>query len=555
MPKRKRLSLNAFKTLCAKVHHDAPVDEDDGTKVSPEPDDRATEPKVVASPISHSMFHPLYRNLPIPTCLIGRPEDKVASTFTVPLTKSAQLPDVKESVADHFYEEQYTTSISAIWKNMGTVHIPVTINNRTEQYLIRRGYRHIYRSNRRRTLEEHKQRMTFLQGGECGYEGTARFPFSEWPNIFLQRAIDIQLGNISFQNDIVYPDTEGVSAFFDFDYRTKCTPYPLDVLIRHAMVCHDIMREYYVANTDVNLRMWVSLCEPKPKRSNDSKVHRYVIASGLHVVFPYVVVDCNRGHQLCESIQHRLRAKYGVVGILDDLYRPMTSLRPMGSLKIEKCFDCDESTRDTCISCHGKGKVKLNSSYKPFLLVDSLGNHRGEEMAKLVRDELPLVLFETSIVPPNDLLMLTDGYNVPPSAPRWTPSTSEYVPQKQSELPIHTNDNSGTLQSICHAIRTFRDPVYRHLYITKIIRRGNRYFISVRGPNNTLCYIRSPDGHTHQSNTIFFTLHRSSASKCITLTQMCYDKDCKKLLREMDPKRRKTLAIQLDGRILSKLFA
>ena len=393
-------------------------------------------------------------------------------------------------------------------------------------------------------------RMNYMNGGnfidDQGNSNSfnAHFPFTMWPSIFVQRAQDITKKIPFFDNDVAYSD-QGLCAFYELDYRNTISLVRERTMMEHAFICQDIMKEYYHANPDVDFTMWILICLPKPKM--DSNLNRIILASGMHVVFPYITINAQQGRQLSASVSHRIKNKTGYINVVDtSIFKPnsdMVTLRPAYARKSDKCPRClgriEERIQPVCAICHNAKAIGCASVYVPKFLVNSSGSLLPID--KLVKENLTRVLVETSIIPPTDGGDYTSGYFIPNCAT--DPEANGEVPikltAKQKKAPGQTkhptkprkNPNLTTvtdphvLEILTQAVRSFRTE-HKYASIRTATFNASKYFVTLSSGGHRFCRIATPEGKTHNSNCIFFVI----SMKFRTIAQHCYDKDCKKIL-------------------------
>jgi hypothetical protein len=388
-------------------------------------------------------------------------------------------------------------------------------------------------------VPQYPRRITFFNGGN------AHFPFSEWDSLFGKRAVDIVARTYLFDNDVAYAN-EGLCAFFELDYKNKNQPVPSSEIIEHALHCQDIMREYYHSNPTIDYRMWVLTCIPKPKKvSGEDKP---MIANGAHVVFPYIVVDDEIGNQLNTTASQRLRKKFGRVDVVDNCYKQKTkgtTLRPIYSMKLETCLECEDiaDLRYRCVVCMMTGKIGSGSVYRPSFLFDTHGNSMEDEKKDLINNHLEVVCRETSIVPATDNGDFTPGYLKPESEPLFIPlslrSTHKSDVGKNCVYKadrVAMNKRKAALEEIVvdpcvlsmitSEIKLYHK-VYEKLTLGEVTKKNNVYFVNMAGEGRSFCRIHEEYGKNHQTNRIYFMIDYKTKS----IIQMCYDDACRKLYK------------------------
>jgi len=507
-----------------------------------------------------------------------------AVAFVPIVTRSLKAPDVPVVKEQDPFGELFNKSMAIVRHNLEATTCPMYDMSRTSynqqllmqtvdgtatgtmKYLVRpkssATARMITRGGKNLCREPHDEesvspgwpmRMNYMNGGHfvdkhgnsCSYN--AHFPFTMWSDVFERRAKDIRKSIPFFDNDAAYSG-QGICCFFEMDYRSAMTFMSEGEMMKHAIICQDVLKEYYCSNKNVDYSMWVLFCLPKPKMNTE--LDRLLIASGMHIVFPNIVINSERGIQLSASVAHRIQMKHGYVNVVDtNIFKPnsdMVTLRPAYSRKADKCPRClgrpEERTHRICTLCANDKRVGCGSMYIPTHLVKSDGvltpNHIIEDMCE---HKLKQVLIDTSIVPPTDTGDFTLGYIVPPGAT--DPETTRAInPEgykktktngKQKKPPtnklVKGNMNLVTDQHILEVltlvIRSFRVE-HKYASIRSASASSNMYLVNLSSGGHKFCRIADEKGKHHNSNSILFRI----SLKAGTITQHCYDQDCRKLL-------------------------
>jgi len=117
----------------------------------------------------------------------------------------------------------------------------------------------------------------------------------------------------------------------------------------------------------------------KPKETTHRKEKAY--KTGVHCVWPNIVVDIHQALQLRDSILHALILKFGErpeynlwKEVIDHRVYTQTGLRLCGSGKSELCKKCKKRKDQNCIDCLGTGYIKNDVHiYLPKFIMNNLG--------------------------------------------------------------------------------------------------------------------------------------------------------------------------------------
>lgn len=405
-------------------------------------------------------------------------------------------------------------------------------------------------------------RMTFFNGGKC------HFPYSAWKDVFIARSKDIQMGNLLYDNDFARSN-EGIRLFFELDYRSKDDEPKDETILEHVLSLQRMVKTFYSNNSNVDYSMWVLLSTSKPKYIA-TEVHP-IIATGCHVVFRNIVVNCEQGLQLCHSANLMLETLHGVKELVDCCYkREVASLRPIYCRKLEECMVClnDDDMRLSCEDCLCRGKIPSGSIYTISRIIDSNGLDIYDKQSDLygfVKNNMIQVVSETSIIPPK-INMFTKGYELPVGEPKYIPvglrsihkddESKDFVYRKDRKvISLRRKDrfkkvvDVEIIRLISGAIRTFHTQYNNdRMLISDVSRNSDTFFVDLKGVGRSFCRVKCPEGETHQSNRVYFRLSK----RYRTITQYCYDDECKQLLTDASVKARVTS--NLSGFLFNRIF-
>jgi hypothetical protein len=477
--------------------------------------------------------------------------------------KSTETSDTAES-----FSENYPQNIKKITKEhlCRTLRIQNRTDNMLYQFLLKRKYfggtkkqkSYVNRDGKRQlhknVAPKYPMRLTFFNNGTC------HFPFCAWVDVFRARAQDIELGNLMYDNDFALSD-EGIKLFFELDYRSKDDSPEEQTILQHVKVCQEVVHEFFASNKFLDHSCWVLLSTPKPKYVKEEI--QPLISMGCHIVFKNIVVNCEQGTQLCQSVNLRLESRYGIRNLVDCCYkREVASLRPLYCRKLESCHDClnFEDLRLNCETCLARGKVSSGSIYVPTHLLGADGEPvfpEKDDLKRYIENNLVEVVAETSIVP-NCINNFTPGFQLPDGEPMYVPSRMKSSHKDDAEKDfVYRIDrrkishrkkskfveilDANILHWVSILIKAYH-PRYDHtnMILDKVSKNANSIFVDLRGVGRCFCRVANPKGHIHSSNRIFFRI----CKKKKTITQHCYDGDCSGKLKDKETKTRLTQPVQ-----------
>ncbi len=392
-------------------------------------------------------------------------------------------------------------------------------------------------------------RLSFFNGG------IAQFPYDMWSEVYKQRSKDILAGKILYDNEFAYSQ-EGVKLFFELDYRSEVRKPHDDTIIYHVALCKEVVSLYFQQNENIDLSVYVLDSKPKLKYTDKSKYP--IIAFGIHVVFPNIVINCEQGKQLCYSLTMRFQSQqveefHNVVD--SNCYKSnIACLRPMFGRKLDICLSCmnDDELRLTCEQCQCRGKVSSGSYYTLRYMWDS--NDQPiipSDMRHYVKDNIESLLQITSIIPPK-LYDFTEGYQIPKHEPCVVPNElkstrkcdkdkvyvykddrcNQRLLTNRSSVCITDNFRLSLIISIIRNIHKVYDSEY--MLLADVTKTNDTIFVDLKGAARSFCRVKNALGIHHKSNRVYFRISRKEQG----IYQYCYDDKCRSLLKKKETKRR-----------------
>ena len=402
-------------------------------------------------------------------------------------------------------------------------------------------------------------RCTFFVGGK------ANFPFGCWPKVYHSRAVDILGGRILFDNDIAH-SKEGVRMFLELDYTSKSGIVTPAQMMEHARQSQYVIGKFFPA---ADKCFWLLTSPPK------SKYVKYcvqpLLKCGAHVVFPNIVVDCEKGKQLCHSINIALQLKFGLFNAVDNCFkREIACLRPAWAHKLTDCGMCHncEEERHRCEICAGRGKIVHGAVYTPYAFAKD--NGRVSMYTPLASAEkLAEVLACTSIVPYTQR-QYTPGYRHPFDEPRIVRpdqrcpklNPRQRVIVSKSEIKSQNRMRFGRMTSIDDPERLFfiETAIAAYgcvvgMYSNQVIAsaretKNHEIFVDLKSRDCRLCRIVDENGHNHRSNRIFFRLSK----KTNMMYQSCYKEECRTAFKN-EASIKTNLEKRINAQVYKKIFS
>lgn len=300
----------------------------------------------------------------------------------------------------------------------------------------------------------------------------------------------------------------------------------------------------------------VTLKEVDPSADN-------IVKSGMHIVFPKVVVSVHQALCIRENVIAELRERLGNRSppancwetVVDDKIYVESGLRMEGSLKVIVCPRCKRNAKKcpTCQFCGGVGGLEEGRPYRPMICLKGDGTRylekefvyrgtrdcdddedRESQMSKL--RGIQEVVKDTSIrtpagtKPDPDFDNSWEGYIEPIDRARvnsrkkkkkkdgtrkqpWQRSLTPEEEQMRNRKKLDRFD-SYPIEKVQDFIRSLQ-PEWENIQVTEMLGndKGSRYVIVVRGSGSRWC---GNIQDYHSSNHIYFTAEKGA------MVQMCH---------------------------------
>jgi hypothetical protein len=209
-------------------------------------------------------------------------------------------------------------------------------------------------------VSSHPMRITLFSGGKINCT------LQMLKNSLDALANDIDNGIAITVNELAI-NTDGVRVYFELDMRGFSLPWTNDI-ITITTIAQELLRECFPSN-EANVLACVATCRPKLK--SVSETGDKLLASGLHIVFPHIVVTTSVLKMLCVVLNERITNwNYAYTNIVDaqPVHSDDASLRLIFAHKLTRCKICKHSkatnVRDPFYSVYtGKDCKKLTSIY------------------------------------------------------------------------------------------------------------------------------------------------------------------------------------------------
>ena len=268
--------------------------------------------------------------------------------------------------------------------------------------------------------------------------------------------------------------------------------------------------KYYVSSSPKESSFLICSREPVSKKGT--------ISTGVHIIFPFLIVNTERALQLHASILQSL-CKYENELETSESWNAMADksvylrghgdLRMLGSRKTESCPTCsglkDRLLRLRCKTCQTLGKVDIGRAYFPTCYMI----HEQPEKLPSLGNCILLSSLRT------ENAKLTEPYLKYDNAPEVCLKN----PQQQQQNIIHYK--SPLIQEMQNFIRKtsicpWRPKVYSQLEIAEIRNDGYSYTVKVHGPGSDFCMSKEqkcPENPCHHSSIIYFHIDKYGLSQ------------------------------------------
>lgn len=267
-----------------------------------------------------------------------------------------------------------------------------------------------------------------------------------------------------------------------------------------------------------------------------SKEKNGLVKTGLHIVYPNLLVSTHEALLIRENIISELRNIYedgftdkGWENAIDAAVYLGSGLRMIGSIKVTPCTACNKRTSDSCGVCAGLGKVDENRPYSFTAIYDEDGNideTNTAVFANCIHKVIQLSsirTFSSQVCPEFERFQGAPSYVQPtfqdPTKPPKLPSTNEFSEDKKAAAhwkrgrTIITDTN---IKNVCErVVRTrINKSRYGKLFVKEITTDPlrNFYDVKVGGQGSSFCQNKMDD---HTNNTIYFHIERNGiCQKC-----------------------------------------
>jgi hypothetical protein len=354
--------------------------------------------------------------------------------------------------------------------------------------------------------------------------------------------------------------------FLEMDYTSKNRIFSTDEMLQHSLECQRILRKFFPC---ADTSFWLLVSPPKSKITK--KCLQPLLKCGAHIVFPHVVVNCEKGKQICHSVNLGLNVKLNLVDVVDNCFKTNHAcLRPAWARKLTDCGMChnSEDERHQCEMCAGRGKVAHGAIYTPWCLVDNRGKvqryHHSTDIEKIAS-----VLKASSIVPTRQN-MFTPGYVHPVDEPLIVPPGERCRKiTAHDHFLVSRTDNATRKTLRFKRMNEVKDPkrvehvqlaiqsygrkfgIYGDAIVASIRENSKKeIYVDLQSRDRTLCRIQDTQGcYRHRSNRVFFVLSKRTRK----IYQSCYKKECRDRLSGT-PGLRSSLESIIPSPLYSKIF-
>ena len=333
----------------------------------------------------------------------------------------------------------------------------------------------------------------------CFNGGAYNFEFRHWKMIKKLRQDDVKRGIPLFDNEWCISD-DGICFFVEVDYRTSEILWGCDIPDRGSML-RDAVKIQSIVNgmfKSIDSTCYFMDCTPKLKHIAPFKWP--VVCSGLHLVFPNIIVKCEQAKQIVLKIRDTTNLDVDV----SPYKSKYACLRPAYSRKLITCPQCSgfsdvhDSLSSSCSLCLGKGKVG-SGFYTPRYIITNSGkitSYNGES---------------TSIIPSKQCIFSTKFIRNthPPSlsttvCKKRSASSSLYVPKVIQPVLVMSSYQREVINTLLMKVCTQKEMTPGTKIKTK---HRNRYVISSRMkfcPNI---------GREHTHNHAYFIINKREIAR------------------------------------------
>ena len=258
---------------------------------------------------------------------------------------------------------------------------------------------------------------------------------------------------------------------------------------------------------------------------------------GIHFIFPKLYVNSHMALMLRETFISSLTSEYGPrnkgnswAKVVDERIYTHNGLRMTYSVKWDCCSHCkgNKKSKEECSHCMTIGKVIVNKSYKPFLILGGQSVFEGKpviltDRLKFIQQNIHHCLHET-VIRTNEGTKVSSGWKNYLGAPVYdlkncgASSLKRAVSKKVSsgELvkinsgPSHASSNRTTHQEKSEKFLMFQDfvrrnmpPIYSKIEAQDVYSNlGCTYYIMrTSGEGKNYCQNKGTD---HPTSTIYF---------------------------------------------------
>lgn len=275
----------------------------------------------------------------------------------------------------------------------------------------------------------------------------------------------------------------------------------------------------------------ISIMAQAPSKQKDT-----LVKTGLHIVYPNLLVSTHEALLIRENIISELRLTYednftqrGWDNAIDAAVYIGSGLRMIGSIKVTGCTACNKRTSEFCGECVGLGKVDENRPYS-FTCLYNQDGIPDTENTKMLSNCIYKVIqlasirtFSSQICPEFERFQGAPSYVQPtfqdPTKPPKLPNSNEFSEDKRAAAHWkrgRTTITDNNIKKVCE--RVVRNRInkmrYEKLYVREITTDSTRSFYDVKvgGQGSSYCQNKMDD---HSNNTIYFHIERNGVSqKC-----------------------------------------